>query len=273
MQYTFHTPDPADLYVELGAGTLDIRCEDVTETTVDVDGQNAEEVLVEQRGEQIVILAKQRGIGFFTRSDDLRVAVTMPGSSRLATKLGSADVTVSGRVGEAMLKSGSGEVRLAEVDGNALVETGSGNIEIDTVRGQLRAKSGSGDIELGHLGDVATVSTGSGDVRIETAERAVQMKSGSGDLRIRDASEDVALSTASGEVQVDRMRRGQLAAKNVSGDIRVGIPAGVPVWTDISTVTGSVRSGLQGAGKPEQGQDYVELRAKTVSGDVVLQQL
>ena len=38
----------------------------------------------------------------------------------------------------------------------------------------------------------------------------------------------------------------------------------------MSTVSGRIRSDLTGAGEPEDGADYVELRAKTVSGDVVL---
>jgi DUF4097 and DUF4098 domain-containing protein YvlB len=110
-------------------------------------------------------------------------------------------------------------------------------------------------------------------VLINVATEPVQVKSGSGDMRVRVAEQDVALSTASGDLVIDRMHRGQLAAKNVSGDIRVGIPAGVPVWTDISSMTGTVRSDLEGAGQPAEGQDYIELRAKTVSGDVHLEQL
>jgi DUF4097 and DUF4098 domain-containing protein YvlB len=92
-------------------------------------------------------------------------------------------------------------------------------------------------------------------------------------MRVREAQQDVSLSTASGDLVIDEMHRGQLAAKNVSGDIKVGIPAGVPVWTDISSMTGSVRSNLEGAGEPEEGQDFIELRAKTISGDVYLEQL
>ena len=53
----------------------------------------------------------------------------------------------------------------------------------------------------------------------------------------------------------------------------VGIPAGTPVWTDVSTVSGSIRSSLEGAGQPAEGEDHVELRAKTVSGDIVLTQI
>jgi DUF4097 and DUF4098 domain-containing protein YvlB len=273
MQETFDTPTPTDLYVELGSGDLDVRCEAVTLTTVHIDGKDADDVVVEQRGNQIVVLAKQRKTGFFSSSNELSVHVTMPTSSTLSTKLGSADVNVSGRLGEAMVKTGSGDVALDEVEGNALLETGSGDIEIDTVEGELRIKSGSGDIEVDHVDGAANISTGSGDVQIGTATGAVQVKSGSGDMRVREAKHDVALSTASGDLYVDRVHRGQLSAKNVSGDIKVGVPAGIPVWTDISSVTGSVRSNLQGAGQPEEGQDFLELRAKTVSGDVYLEEL
>jgi len=54
--------------------------------------------------------------------------------------------------------------------------------------------------------------------------------------------------------------------------MHVGVPAGLPVWTDISTVSGEIRSSLTGAGEPEPGAEHLELRAKTVSGDVVLTQ-
>jgi len=45
------------------------------------------------------------------------------------------------------------------------------------------------------------------------------------------------------------------------------------VWTDVSCVSGSVSSNLTGAGQPEDGQDYIEIRATTVSGDISLAQL
>ena len=61
--------------------------------------------------------------------------------------------------------------------------------------------------------------------------------------------------------------------KGASGDVKVGVPAGVPVWTDVSTITGDIRSSLQSAGEPTEGADHVELRAKTVSGDIVVTQV
>ena len=273
MQRTFTSTGPISLYVELGSGALTIHTDDVAETVVDVNGRDADQVVVEQRGDQVVVLAPPRRSGFFGTSNDLDVHVSMPHDSRLATKLGSADVVARGRLGEIAVKSGSGDVQVEEVVAEALVETGSGDISLGRVLGDLRVKSGSGNVGVDHLGGSASISTGSGDVELGTAAGSVQVKSGSGDMRVREAQDGVVLSTASGDLVVDLMHRGELRASNVSGDIRVGIPADVPVWTDVSTVTGSVRSSLEGAGRPEDGQDYVELRAKTVSGDILLEQL
>ena len=273
MHNTFDTPEPVQLYVEVGSGDLVARAEEVAETTVDVSGKQADDVVVEQRGTEIVVLAKQQRGGFFGGSGDLSVRVTMPSDSKLTTKLGSADLRATGRLGGAMLRSGSGDLDLEAVHGEVLVESGSGDVAIGEVAGPLEVKTGSGDVTLQKLHGPGRVSTGSGDVAIGSADESVQVRSGSGDLRLREAQDDVSCNTASGDLVVEVMHRGQLTAKNVSGDIRVGIPGGVPVWTDVSSVTGSVRSDLEGAGEPADGQDYIELRARTVSGDVYLQQL
>ena len=273
MQKIFDTVGPTSLYVELGSGDVTVQAADVTTTTVDVDGKNADDVVVELRADQIVVLAPRRTGGFFGGGQDLSVHVTLPNGSDLSTKLGSADLHASGQLGEAKIKSGSGDITIDELAGDALLESGSGDIEIDSVGGDVRVKSGSGDIEIDEIVGDASISTGSGDVSIGRATSSVEVRSGSGDMRVREASQDVSLNTASGDLVVDKMHRGALQAKNVSGDIRIGIPAGIPVWTDISSVTGSVYSNLKGAGQPEEGQDYIEVRAKSVSGDVALEEL
>ena len=273
MQKSFETPTPPSLYVELGAGSLSIRAEETSRTTVRVEGKAADEVTVEQRGEQIVVLAPHKRSAFFGSGTELDVQVTLPRDSVLATKLGSAGVVTVGRLGETKVKSGSGDVRLDELGADALVETGSGDIDIASCTGELRIKTGSGDVDVARLTGAASIATGSGDVELGSTGEAVQVKSGSGDLRVKDAGTDIALSSASGDLYVGVIRRGSVLAKNVSGDIRVGVPGQIPVWTDISAVTGTVSSTLEGAGEPTDGQDFIEVRAKTVSGDIHLEQL
>lgn len=273
MQHSFETAGPTSLYVEIGSGDVDVTAADVSETTVTVTGRDADDVIVEQRGDQIVVLAPRRRGLLGGGEHELSVDVVLPTDSELSTKLGSADLAATGRLGTCRLRSGSGDVRLEQLGGDASVETGSGDISIGTAAGDLRIKSGSGDVQADRLDNGTSISTGSGDVELGTARGRVQVKSGSGDMRLRDAHTDVALSTASGDLAVDSMHRGALQVKNVSGDIRVGVPANTPVWTDISCVTGQVSSNLRGAGQPEQGQDYVEIRATTVSGDIHLEEL
>ena len=273
MNKTFETPEPISLYVELGSGVVHVVADDVVQTTVTVDGKDADDAIVEQRGSQIVVAAPHRRAGLFGTSSELNVHVTLPINSEVATKLGSADVVGTGRFGTAKIKSGSGDVRLEELGGDALIETGSGDILVGTAAGELRIKCGSGDVEIGRLDSAASISTGSGDVELGTTQDEVLVKSGSGSMRVKDAHTDVSLSTASGDLHVGVMHRGVLVAKNVSGDIRVGIPANIPVWTDIHCATGRVRSNLESAGQPEKGQDFIEVRAKTISGDIHLEQM
>jgi DUF4097 and DUF4098 domain-containing protein YvlB len=273
MHKIFETPGPTSLYVEVGPGEVRIEAADVAQTTVDVTGQDADEVTVEQRGDQITVVGPKSKFPFFGSSSDLLVRVTLPADSEVTTRLGSADLTATGRLGDCRLKSGSGEVQVEEIAGNALVECGSGDIEVGVVHGSLRTTTGSGDVQVDQAHQSTSVATGSGDVRIGTGHGDVQVKSASGDVEVREAHADLVMSSASGDLRVDCFRRGSLQVKNASGDITVGIPAGVPVWTDISSVSGTVSSTLDGAGQPQDGQDYIELRAKTVSGDVHLEQL
>jgi len=272
MQYVFSTPDPAVLFVELGSGNVEIQAADVDQTEIDVTGHRADEVIVEQRGHEIVVIAPKR-VGFMSGSRNLNVTITCPSDSELATRLGSADLVAKGTLGWVKLLSGSGDITLDAVSAEGVVKTGSGDIRVFSIDGSANLASGSGDIQVDRISGAAQVSTGSGDVRIGYAGAAVALKSGSGDLHVEDATGDVRLSSGSGELLVDRFPAGKLTAKNASGDIRVGIPGGVPVWTDVTSVSGRVTSTLQGAGQPTEGQEFVELRATTVSGDVVLQQI
>jgi len=99
------------------------------------------------------------------------------------------------------------------------------------------------------------------------------VKTGSGDLKVASANADISLATGSGDLEIGAVRRGRVNVKGASSDVRIGIPAGTPVWADINTVTGSVRSNLESVGAPKEGQDHVELQARTVSGDIFLSEI
>lgn len=270
--HEFDTPRPVNLYVENGSGIVVVQAEETGTTTVELDGRHADETTVRQDGDQISVVAPKTRTGFLGGDAKLDMRITVPSDSTLAVKTGSADVAAGGSYRAGQVKSGSGDVSIEILDGPAVIETGSGDVRIDTADQELRVKSGSGDIRVQYAGGSVSISTGSGDVEIGTNDAPAVIKTGSGDLSVVESRSDIAMTTGSGDFVVRSATRGRLSAKGASGDVHVGIPAGVPVWTDISTVSGEIRSSLQGAGEPEEGADHVELRATIVSGDIVLTQ-
>jgi DUF4097 and DUF4098 domain-containing protein YvlB len=265
----FDTPEPVALHVEIPSGQIDVTATATAETTVEVNGRRAEEVDVHLDSRHLRVIAPKRS-GLLGRDDSLFVTVALPAGSDLAVRTGSADLGVVGEMARVAVKSGSGDVRLDVLTGSSTVETGSGDVEVEEVRADARIKCGSGDVQVRTTTGELAVSTGSGDVVVGDVAGEVVVKTGSGDVRIVDSRSDVALTTGSGDLQVETARRGRYAAKGASGSVHVGVPTGTPVWTDITTVSGRIHNALEGVGEPAEGADHVELRATTVSGDVVL---
>lgn len=276
--HEFDAPGSVRLSVTAGAGVVRVDAVDGGRTVVELrparDGDDAAADLVarstvEQRGGQVVVDVPRPGAGFLRRSPGLAITVSVPIGSALEVQADSADVRASGRLESVRSKTGSGDVALADV-GEVNAQSGSGDVELEHAGGSVRVQSGSGDLVLRRVDGACTASTGSGDVRVGRAGGPVQVKSGSGDVSVDDAHGDVAVDTASGDQHVARVRAGQLRANSASGDVHVGVADGTAVWLDVSSLTGSVRSSLEGGDPPADGEDSVELRVVTVSGDVWL---
>ena len=271
--YEFETHEPVELYVELGKGEVIVTATDTTQTTVEVVGRESEQVEVRQDGRQISVISPKGNRSFFGGEPAYTVTISLPVHSNTVIKTGSADVTLDGTFGHGQIKSGSGDCRLDTFDGPLVVETGSGDVVLSRAGAELRVKSGSGDVDVAQADGILSVSTGSGDVEIGTTHGQAVVKTGSGDLEIRHASDGVSMSTGSGDMKIGTATKGKFSAKGASGDVLIGVPAGIPVWTDLTTVSGTIHSDLRGAGQPEPGADYIELRAKTVSGDIQLHEV
>jgi len=275
-EHHFETPEPVELFVEVGRGSVRVDATQTTTTTVSITGSHADDVSVQQSATGISVVGPRQGLGglggLLSGEPRLDVVVTLPAHSRLVTRLGSADLRVTGDLGASKLKGGSGDIAVALAAGPLVAQTGSGDISVDrsTEGAHVKLQSGSGDVVVGTLGGAASISTGSGDVRIGDAAVTTVVKTGSGDLLVDRASADTSFTTGSGDLQVREASRGRIVTKGASGEVQIGVRAGVPVWTDVHTASGRIRSTLQGAGQPAPGQDHLELRATTVSGDIVL---
>jgi hypothetical protein len=78
----------------------------------------------------------------------------------------------------------------------------------------------------------------------------------------------VAAKSANGDVRLDAIERGRIVAETARGTVDVGIRVGVAAWLDLNTAFGTVRNDLDAAGRPEPGDDAVDVRARTAFGDI-----
>lgn len=272
LDLTFDTPEPIELYVENGRGLVDVTATDTTETTVRITGERAEEFDVRDLGDRLAIIAPSRGGGIFGRDARAEVVVEVPVASALHAKVGSSDLSAHGRISDARVDSGSGDVVIELAEGETVVHSGSGDVTVDHLVGEAHLKSGSGDVVVGRAESSLVVTTGSGDVRVDAARDDLAIKTGSGDARVASVGNEAVFTTGSGDLVVDEIGPGRITAKTASGDVRIGVLAGTPVWTDVRTASGRLASNLPSTGEPAPDQPYLEVRATTASGDVTLHQ-
>ncbi|HEX2176205.1 MAG TPA: DUF4097 family beta strand repeat-containing protein [Nocardioidaceae bacterium] len=274
--HRFTTTTPPRLTVEFRAGTVSIDTEDVEETTVELRGRPDDQAtqaliadtVVEQRGDDVVVLVPKRSHGLFGSTPELRVDITAPHGSRLNVKSASADLSARGTYGESRVASGSGDISVERVTGSAHVRSGSGDVNLGAAGADLTVGTGSGDIHVGIADAAVSVQSGSGDVVIESVAGALRAQTGSGDIEVRRADDDVKAQTGSGDVAVRRVVRGRIRAKAASGDLHVGVADGIPAWLDVKTLTGGVSNDLAATEPVGAEQEHVRLELNTVSGDI-----
>jgi Putative adhesin len=256
---SFHTPGPVDVEIRNPAGTIEVTAADTDTSTVQVtplggsaSADAAERVRVELSadGRRLTVAAPERRV-IFGRGSPLAVTVTVPTGSRLYTWAASAEV--------------AGHGRLAEVKAH----TASGEVSLDEVTGATEVNSASGRVRIREAGAVS-VRTASGEVRVEHAGGDVELHSASGRLRVGMAESSVRVHTASGDVTVEEASRGTVELTAASGDLRVGVRSGVVARLDLSTVSGWIRSELPVEDTAPEGTAALEIRSRTMSGNVLV---
>jgi DUF4097 and DUF4098 domain-containing protein YvlB len=213
---------------------------------VDVEGRNAEDLVIEQRGGRVV-LRTPHGSG--SRWDSFEVTVRTPAGANLEVNVASADVDVQVALGSLAARLASGDIRAGEIEADATVQTASGDVELANVGGNL------------------AVNTASGGVRLGRADRRVEVQTASGVVRLKTVLAALSCSTQSGDIEVEHYEGGDLECNSTSGDVRIGLPSGRTLDVDLNTLSGDIRSDFS----PEGGDGATaRLRVKTISGDINL---
>jgi Putative adhesin len=246
---THHTPNGVRLKVRVLSGRCEIATADTTETVVEATPMNgsaasreAAEALTEELrdlpggGRELVIeVPKRKRLvpGFGDAS--VLIRIRGPHGLGLDASTASADVEVLGRLGEADVRTASGDVHIECADGRAEVKTASGDVALGTLTGE---------------GGINTMS---------------------GDVRVRETVTALSVNTMSGDVRITRAAGGTIELRSMSGDLEAGIARGASLYVDATSASGDVRSELPVTGSaPDGGHADVELRATSLSGDIVV---
>jgi hypothetical protein len=263
MQKSFEVQGPVELDVRLTSGdievdpTLDGRV-DVELIAHDEESQrlvDAARIELSPHGHRptvVVDVPQKRGftLTLFGRSG-IECRIRCPHDSGLAVRTKSADVLARGTLG------------------GLNVSTASGDIEVDQVSGGVNVKSASSDFSAREIGSGVNIQTASGDIDITVARGPVNVTSVSGDISIGEAYDNVNANSVSGDQDHGAVMQGVVAAHSVSGDVTVAVRRGSRAFLDCSTVSGETSSELEMTGEAPAGESpFVEIRAKTVSGDI-----
>jgi hypothetical protein len=268
MQQSFEVSGPAELDVRLASGEIQVEVvEGATRVELELIAHDDEsQQLVDAtrvdlhdhhgRPQVVVDVPQRRGsfnFGMLFGRQGITCRLRAPERSVLSVRSKSADVSVHGTLGGANVSTASGDVRLEDVDGG------------------LNVKSASGDISAREVTSGANIQTASGDVNLDAVRGPVNAATASGDLRIGEAWDNVNANTVSGDQEHEAVLRGLVAAHSVSGDVHIGVRRGSKVFLDCNTVSGDTRSELELTTEAPAGDGpLVEIRAKTVSGDIAI---
>ncbi|HEY6075601.1 MAG TPA: DUF4097 family beta strand repeat-containing protein [Gaiella sp.] len=261
---TFETPGHVGLRLDVPAGRVTVQTWDEPRVDIDVTPVRADDlsraaatetrVDATERGgrHEVTVRVPKREAGRFGiawgRGPELEVVVRCPAGSDLELTTHSADLEALGALGDVGIRSASGDVNVLDTAKLALT-TASGDLSAGAVAGTLTVKSASGDVDVQAVSGKANVGTVSGDLQLGRAGEAATLSTVSGDI-------DLGLAEAS------------VHANSVSGDVAVAMRPGLSLWLDVQSVSGEIASELGVEDGPAGEGEPVELRVRTVSGDV-----
>ena len=278
--YTFETPDPIFVTVELAVGDIRIEASDRTDTIVEVRPSNgakksdvaaAEQTRVEYSGGRLLIKGPKgwRPQTFWRGGESIDVRIDLPSGSHVTGDVAVAKFHSAGRLADCTFKTSAGDVNVAWA-GAVQLKTSVGDITVDHAGGDIDVATSSGAIRVGAVDGAGVVRNSNGDTRIGDITGDLRVTSSNGNIVVGRARATVIAKTANGNVRLDEVTRGAILVETARGRVEIGVVEGVAAWLDLKTQFGRVTNRLDDAAPPGAGEDTVEVRARTSLGDITV---
>ena len=272
--YTYETPEPISVTVELSTGNVRIVATDRADTIVDVrpgdesrkaDKGAAAQARVEFADGQLLVKAPPpRGLGNYVsvgRGDSIDVTIELPAGSKIQGSGTRAVFRSQGRLGDCGFQNVFGTVELDQtgsldlqtVGGDILVEEATGHVKVSSVSGQVRVHRVHGTVEIGSASGDLSVGEASGDLLLNTGKGRISVEAAHASLRAQ---------TGMGNIRVGEIVRGSVELGTGTGGIEVGVRNGTAAWVDASSRMGTVQNMLDAHDDPSRFDETVELRVR-----------
>lgn len=243
---TFAVGGPTRLDIRIASGEVTVRAGASDHVRVTIEATDADEFEVNRVGDTISISHESR---WRLRSRSARVAIETPVGTDVEVATATAEVRLTGPMGFARVKTASGDVWVEQAD----------RLEIGTASGSCR---------IGEIGHDSRVNAVSGDLAGRTVGGRLTATTASGDIRVDHVGGDVEAATTSGDIRIERCDGSDIVARSVSGDVIVGLPTGIRVDADLSTLSGRTVLPEPATGAATEPRRPVRLRLRSVSGDL-----
>jgi DUF4097 and DUF4098 domain-containing protein YvlB len=277
--HTFDTPEPISVALEVAVANVDITASDRTDTVVDVlptnenrkgDVATAEQTTVDYTDGLLRISTPNgwRQWRPWGGRESVDVRIALPSGSDVRGSAGVVALRSAGRIGELRFKAGAGNVHV-DHSGPLKLSVGAGDIDVGHTLGDVDVKT-TGTVRVGTVDGTAVIKNSNGDTSIHDVVGDLRVHTANGNVVVDRARATVAAKSANGDVRLDAIERGRIVAETARGTVEVGIRAGVAAWLDLNTAFGTVRNDLDAAGRPEPGDDAVDVRARTAFGDITI---
>ena len=210
------------------AGSVEVEgwSRDQVEITGEL-GSRVEELIFERDGDEILIKVKVPRNNNGGISSDLTISV--PEDSSLQVNTVSAEIEVSGVMGEQELQSVSGDV---------VTEAHRSDIELGSVSGDVEVQGDNQEIR-------SRLNTVSGDIDMDSLAGEINADTVSGDLNAVNGSfERVKLNTVNGDIVYRAQLTGdaRMDIETVNGSVDVDYDGDVSARFEVETFNGSIRN-------------------------------
>jgi DUF4097 and DUF4098 domain-containing protein YvlB len=249
------------------SGTVEVDAWNRSEVEVSgTVGDNVERVDVTGAGNRTSIHVLSRNVHSWNSDSEADLVIHVPAKSRVSATLVSADLKITGVLGDLKLQTVSGNVR-GDAGGDVRATTVSGNVQLTAHAARaIEIRTISGDIHLMGGGGEVDLTTVSGTATIELADvTRARLKSISGDM------------SATLTLQPD----GQMESESVSGNVNLTFANEPSAEFDVQSFSGDIKNcfgpkpveSRYGPGSRLEftnGEGHAHVRINTKSGDVKL---